>query len=170
MEKTTKDLTERLQIALEAGNLAWWEMELPSGSVSFDENKTKMLGYKKEDFKHYQDFVNLVHPEDQGPTMQAMRDHLSGVAKFYETDYRIKTNDGTYKWFRDKGRITQKEGDIIKVAGIVEDISIQKEALEKISQKNTELEKLNTYMMDRELKMIELKKEIEDLKGRLIKN
>ena len=47
---------ERLTIALEAGNMAWWEMELPSGEIVFNHNKTRMLGLKGEDFKHFQDF------------------------------------------------------------------------------------------------------------------
>ncbi len=40
------------------------------------------------------------------------------------------------------------------------------ESAQKFESKNTELEKLNQFMVDRELKMIELKKEIKSLKDR----
>jgi nitrate/nitrite-specific signal transduction histidine kinase len=35
---------------------------------------------------------------------------------------------------------------------------------DEVLKKNTELQRLNTFMIDRELKMVELKKEIEELR------
>ena len=34
---------ERLTIALEAGNMAWWEMELTLGKIVFSHNKTNCV-------------------------------------------------------------------------------------------------------------------------------
>ncbi len=46
---------ERLEEAMTAGNLAWWEMELPSGEVRFNDRKAEMLGYEPERFETYED-------------------------------------------------------------------------------------------------------------------
>ena len=81
---------KRLEATMRAGNLAWWEMELPSGTVRFSDEKAAMLGYPPEGFTTYHDFTALLHPDDREPTMQAMRDHLSGNAEQYAVDYRIK--------------------------------------------------------------------------------
>lgn len=126
-QKTAKD---RLDRAMAAGNLAWWEMELPSGDVDFNERKAKMLGYSPKIFKHYTDFTDLLHPEDHDRAMIAMRDHLEGNAPNYEVEYRIKMKSGDYKWFRDVGRITEKDKDIDykKITGIVIDIDKRKKA------------------------------------------
>lgn len=110
---------EEFDTAVLSGTTTWWQMSLPSGTVSFGDAKADMLGYPAEKFRHYQDFVDLVHPDDREKTMQAMRDHLEGRAKLYETVYRIKHKDGSYIRFFDCGEVTKKEGDTVSVTGFV---------------------------------------------------
>ncbi len=113
---------DQLETALDAAGMAWWWMELPSGAIFFSPNKTKMLGREAEDFFHYKSFTDLVHPDDYEPMMKAMTDHIEGKAELYETTYRIKASDGTYKQFYDKGKIVMRKGKEISIAGIVMDI------------------------------------------------
>jgi len=127
-------LTERIQAGLRAGNFAWWEMGLPSGHVVFDDRKAEMLGYAPSQFKTYTDFTRLLHPDDRDKALQAMRDHLEGRAERYEVEYRIRTSDGTYKWFRDIGAVAE-QGEASshkRVIGIVEDITKRKHAEEAL--------------------------------------
>jgi PAS domain S-box-containing protein len=123
-------LSSRIKLSMDAANISWWEMEMPSGAVVFDKKKTDILGYNAQDFKHYMDFVNLLHPEDSEKAMDAMRDHFSGKAKNYEVEYRIMTRPGIYKWFHDIGSITDRDdqGNPVKIAGIVIDITGRKQA------------------------------------------
>ena len=65
-----------------------------------------MLGRTDIDnFVHYNDFMNLVHPDDKEHAMQAMADHLEGRKEYYETAYRIQYSDGTYKVFMIAGEL-----------------------------------------------------------------
>lgn len=117
--------------AMEGGGIAWWVMEHPSGAVYFSSNKIKMLGYTEkdvDDFIHYTSFTDLVHPDDIDQAMKAMIDHIEGKADTYQTTYRIRTKDGDYKTFFDRGKIVAKNSDgEIALAGIVMDVSIVKE-------------------------------------------
>ncbi len=131
LEEELKIYKERLENAMEAGDLAWWEMELPSGEVRFNDRKAKMLGYSPERFEHYKDFTDLLHPEDHDRAMQAMRDHLEGEKERYEVEYRIEKKDGDHKWFRDVGAITEEKGGQKKVTGVVIDIDERKAAEER---------------------------------------
>lgn len=146
MVDTSKKLTFRIEAGLRAGNLAWWEMELPSGKVTFDQRKVDLIGFPPEMFQTYEDFTKLLHPEDYPLAMEAMRNHLEGKADTYEVEYRIKTNSGTYKWFRDVGAISEKnvEAGITRVIGIVEDISKRKEAEIELAKYSDHLEELVT--------------------------
>ena len=124
----------RLNTAMEIGNMAWWEMDLPGGEVRFDDRKAAMLGYPSDRFHHYSDFTALLHPNDFEPTMQAMRDHLCGNLERYCADYRIRTADGKFRWLRDVGGITKwhTDGTPATVTGIVIDITAGKHAEEAL--------------------------------------
>lgn len=131
LEEELKIYKDRLERAMDGGNLAWWEMELPSGEIRFNDRKAKMLGYSPERFEHYSDFTELLHPEDHDKAMNAMRDHLEGRKERYEVEYRIEKKDGDYKWFRDIGAITEQDGEYKKVTGVVIDIDDRKEVEER---------------------------------------
>lgn len=144
VKKSVLDLTEqRLNRALEAGNMAWWEMELPSGKITFSHNKTRLLGLKGDDFGHFSDFMNIVHPEDCDNAMNAMYEHLHGKAEIYECEYRMKNVEGNYLWFHDAGRIVQRENEKILVAGIVTEITAKKEAGRLVVEAKKQAESAN---------------------------
>jgi len=88
-EEVGRALTSRLELAMQSANMAWWEMNISTGAVSFEKRKAEMLGYPPENFKHYTDFTDLLHPDDYDKAMNAMRKHFSGELDKYEVEYRI---------------------------------------------------------------------------------
>ena len=143
-ERAERRLAERVAAGLRAGDLAWWEMALPSGEVAFDDRKAAMLGYPAERFETYRDFVALIHPEDRPRAMRAMRDHLDGEAENYEVEYRIETQSGDLKWFRDVGGIASQvdESGTTRVVGIVEDITERKTAQRALARSERKLKEI----------------------------
>lgn len=118
---------EKLELAMEASNVAWWWMEFPSGAVFFSPNKAHMLGREPSEFIHYKNFTDLVHPDDYEQMMQDMRDHLEGRAEHYETTYRIMLPDGSYHKFLDKGKVVANNGNgEMALAGTVIDLTTLK--------------------------------------------
>lgn len=139
-----KQVRTRLDLCLSAGNLAWWEMNLETGKVIFNENKVKMLGYTLKEFSDvdYTAFTNLVHPDDHKKVMDAMQEYLDGKRTLYEVQYRIQSKDGTYKWFHDRGSIVERDqkGKPVLVKGVVFDITEEKESKEILHELNENLE------------------------------
>ncbi|ELZ65779.1 PAS/PAC sensor protein [Haloferax prahovense DSM 18310] len=135
----------RLDGAMFAGDLAWWEMDVETGAVTFHENKADMLGYSPAEFDHYEDFTELVHPDDYEGAMEAMRDHLEGRAERYDTEYRIRTASGEYRWFHDVGGITERrdDGSPTKVTGVVINITRRKTVEQNLRERNEQLSLLN---------------------------
>ncbi len=133
-------LFQRMNAALTIGNLSWWEMRLPSGKVIFDDRKAEMLGFSPDQFSHYSDFTDLLHPDDYEKAMQAVRDHLDGSADIYDVEYRIQTADGSYRWFHDIGGITERNtetGETLLI-GIAQDIT-ERKIIEEELRKSEEL-------------------------------
>ena len=82
---------QHVEDALTAADMAWWELEFPSGALRFSQNKTDMLGYDKESFVHFKHFTELIHPEDYDASMKAMKDHYEGRAEKYDVVYTSPT-------------------------------------------------------------------------------
>lgn len=141
-ENISEETSLRLENALQGGNMAWWEMDVLTGGVTFAKRKVEMLGYSPENFKHYRDFTNLVHPEDYEKIMSAMRGHFQGVYEHYETEYRIKAKSGEYIWFYDFGSVVKKDanGAPLICTGFVYDITDKKKAEEKLQRSENMLQ------------------------------
>lgn len=142
-------LNEKIQAAkLEfawSGNLGHWYLNLKTNNVVFNPLKVHALGYSMEELPEripYTFFTEKLHPEDYKKTMASMRRHIEGKTDVYECEYRIQAKDGSYKWFYDRGKITQKSngGKPVFVAGIVFDITEQKVHEQTLTQKNELLE------------------------------
>jgi PAS domain S-box-containing protein len=93
----------------------------------------------------------------------------SGESKInYEEPQTTPT--GKTIWLNtNKVPLLDNSGTIIGVLGTYLDITDQKQAFEELKRKNKDLEIINSTMVDRELKMIELKKQVQDLESRLDK-
>ncbi len=123
MQEGIRTSLEHVEDALVAADMAWWELEFPSGALRFSKHKTDMLGYDKEEFVHFTHFTDLIHPEDYDASMKAMTDHYEGRAEYYEVTYRIKAKDASYITFHDKGKVVERNDQGFIVAGIVQKIA-----------------------------------------------
>ncbi|MBK8986480.1 MAG: PAS domain S-box protein [Chloroflexi bacterium] len=128
-----KRLQKRLEFAISAARLAWWEMDGDTGQVQFDKRRVLMAGYQPQAFQNvtYHAFTDLIHPDDYAATMQAMQDVLSGQQPFYAAIYRMRTADGGWMWLRDWGELLTNESERRIVRGYVIDISESKEAQQR---------------------------------------
>jgi diguanylate cyclase (GGDEF)-like protein/PAS domain S-box-containing protein len=123
------------------GNLGHWYWNFKTNNVTFNPLKITTLGYTEEEIPEkvdYQFFTEKLHPEDYQKTMDAMLDHLYGKSSVYEIEYRIKTKEGSYKWYYDRGKITKYDdsGKPLLIAGIVFDITEKKEMQLDLEVKN----------------------------------
>lgn len=129
-----------------SGNLGHWYLNFKTNTVVFNPLKVQAMGYTMEELPQsvkYQFFTERLHPEDYAPTMDAMLRHMYKQADIYEIEYRIQAKDGSYRWFHDRGKITQwnEDGSPLFAAGIVFDITEKKEQEEKLLVVNQILEK-----------------------------
>ena len=148
----------RLELAMQVANMAWWEMDIETGKVLFGKRKTDMLGYNSEDFNYFKDFMDLIHPDDQGLALTAMRNHLYGHEDKYEAEYRILASSGKYNWLYDLGNVSKRDalGKPMTISGLVLDITERKTAEKELYDQKQFFEQmfmqssLSTQILDRE--------------------
>ena len=164
VNKALLENNSRLNLAMKVANMAWWEMDITTGNVTFEKRKAEMLGYPAGGFNHYKDFMALVHPDDSDRAMKAMQDHFDGLTEKYEIEYQIRTKSGDYRWFYDIGSIVKRDvqGRPLIITGLVIDITSRKQVEEtlKVSEKRR-LAILNTamdgfWLLDMEGKLLEV--------------
>ncbi|HPB63509.1 MAG TPA: sensor domain-containing diguanylate cyclase [Mesotoga sp.] len=129
-----------------AGNLGHWYWNIKSNSVVFNPLKVTVLGYSMEELPrevNYQYFTERLHPDDYQGTMDAMLLHMHGKKTVYEAEYRIQAKDGSWKWFYDRGKITQRDekGAPLFATGIVFDITRNKERELNLERRSKDLER-----------------------------
>ncbi len=132
-----------------AGNLGKWYMDVPTGNFFFNKAKIEALGYSMNEIPddvHYSFFTNKIHPEDYSLTMNSMLHAFKDPENTYEIEYRIQHKDGSYRWFYDRGRITQwsEDNKPLFVVGIVFDINDKKQYEEELEYENIHLAQENT--------------------------
>ncbi len=77
----------------------------------------------------------------------------------------VTRHDGVIRYFNTiKSAVRNDSGEVVMTIGISRDITERKKAEEDMKIALAELEKINSHMVDRELKMVELKKELSELK------
>lgn len=129
-ESALLENNNRLALAMKVANMAWWEMDINTGKIWFEKRKAEILGFQPENFNHYDDFMNLVHPDDYQKVMEKMHKHLVGTKEKYEVEYRIRDVNNNYKYFYDIGSITKvdTDGKPQIISGLIFDITERKHA------------------------------------------
>lgn len=90
------------------------------------------------------DFIKCVHPEDRERVVVAMR--AQGEGRFFNEDYRIVRPDGSVRWIRARTFPVHNEaGEVYRIAGLAEDITERREAMEALRESEERLRRSQEY-------------------------
>jgi PAS domain S-box-containing protein len=120
----------------------------PNNTFVWSQEFRHMLGYTDEnDFPNIlSSWSDLLHPEDKERTLTAFANHmLDRTGKTpYDVEYRLKRKTGEYAYYRASGEsIRDREGNAIRVAGALMDITETKNMLMEKDKQKAEAEAAN---------------------------
>ncbi len=127
-----------------------------------------LLGYSEAELigRSFDDIIGPKNKEEGGIELEKRLKEAAGSAVSFETTYRA--NDGREIPVSFSASVmTDEEGRLQGIVCDALDITERKKRKEKIRKYLTELEQFNRLAVDRELKMIELKREVNELYERL---
>ncbi|MCH8836961.1 MAG: PAS domain S-box protein [Candidatus Marinimicrobia bacterium] len=136
-EEALKESEEQLQLALMGADLGLWDWNIQTGEVRFNERWTEMLGYTLDELEpHYDTWAKLVHPDDMPRVLQLLNAHLEGKTPYYETELRLQTKSGDWKWILEKGKVftLDKAGKPVRAVGTHLDITERHQAEEALQE------------------------------------
>ncbi|MBV8555303.1 MAG: PAS domain S-box protein [Planctomycetaceae bacterium] len=100
-------------------------------------------------------FLEAVHPEDRDRLLVALRRQAKGQTTAEE--YRIVRPDGSVRWIWDRGfPIEDETGEVVRVAGIAEDITDRRRAEEEVRHQ-TQILKTITDNADSALVLLDVR-------------
>jgi PAS domain S-box-containing protein len=144
-QEDLKASQDKLNIALENGNIGVWEWDLKTDEVIWDERMEKMFGLKPGSFeKTYKAFENLIHDEDITHVKKAIKDSLEKELP-YETLFRVKSTNNKIKYISAKAVVNKdKYGYPVSLTGVCFDVTSLREGTEELVIKlNEELLRSN---------------------------
>lgn len=125
-----KESEEQLDIAMRAASLGLWDYRPKTGELFINDAWAEMLDYQKSEISPMvEEWTTRVHPDDMEATWALFGAHASGKEAIYQSEHRLRTKHGYYKWILDIGRATERdeEGNPTRVVGIHMDIDESKQ-------------------------------------------
>ncbi len=134
---------ERYAYALKATSDVIWDVDLKANTIFFSDAFETCFGHKvsaNEDANHNV-WVQNVHPDDLAEVLEESNNAIANNKEVWEHEYRLRKADGTYAYVIDKGFVVRDvNGNAVRLAGAIRDITQQKEAAITLQKSNERFE------------------------------
>ena len=139
-EQALKENEERLRLALDAGEMGTWEVDVHSGEARIDAQEATLLGLPPATQRlGVRDFLALVHPDDQKAVRRQMA--MARKGRHFRAEFRLRRPDGRVCWLVGQGNTCPDGiGRPQRVVGVTYDVTPRKQVEDARHQLNTLLE------------------------------
>lgn len=142
-ERQLLESQQRLDLALEGGNLGTWDSDFLKGTTIVDERWAKLLGLDYAILKDpFAAWIRSIHQEDLEEVRRKGRQYRDGLIAEYEVSYRVILADGRERWQVSRGKAVGRDGNgrVTRMVGTVMDITEQKLAQEMLAESQQRLD------------------------------
>jgi PAS domain S-box-containing protein len=150
-EGALKKSKEQLSLALEGSAIGLWDWHRESDRLFCNERLGEILGYGAGELADLggATWRGMYHPEDLEAVEQAFARHFAGETPNVRVEARLKHRLGHYVWAVTRGKVGQRDdqGNPVRIAGTLLDISVRKEAEQRLTENNLTLEATNRQLV-----------------------
>ena len=122
---------DRRSIALSAGDMGSWEVDLATGQIEWDDGPYRIFGVDPASFVPTVERVEaMMHPDDREKS--ALASILASSPARFQTEFRIVRPSGELRWCYGAGIIlSDPAGKALRMTGVTVDITERKRAEER---------------------------------------
>ncbi len=124
-----KDSQFRWKFAIEGAGDGLWDQNLQTNEMLYASCWNKLLGYTEFDnLQSEHNWIPLIHPDDQSTYNNTMEAYLKGASSSFQTEYRLRCKDDSYKWILARGIVVSysDDGTPLRIIGTHTDITERK--------------------------------------------
>lgn len=157
---------EHLRLALHAGRLGSWSLELKASSLIVSETCKMHFGISPHSEFTYDDLLNAIHADDRQRHLDVIQAALVSKDDF-SIEYQVIWPDDSTHWVQIRGQtIHDHLGEPVRMAGVSLDISDRREAENRLLESQSALQQFNETL---ELRIAERTSELAQANDRLMK-
>ena len=149
VQQAIKESEERYRTITESLDDSLWTAERDGNNIRytfFTSSIEKITGYSQSEFlQDTRYFFKITYPDDFKMVKEKLRKFINNYYKnSEELVFRIIHKQGHLVWIKNKITVTRNsKGSILKMFGLISDVSIQKKAEEEVQKSSDNLKKLN---------------------------
>jgi PAS domain S-box-containing protein len=139
-QEALRDSEQRLSVALKAGQLGSWQLDLATNELTASDTYKEIFGLPPDAAFTYEMLLSLVHPEDRERRRAAVAQAIAtGVD--YDIEYRSLWPDGSVHWVMARGRvINDRDGKPLRLVGVALDTTERHRSEDELRRLNDTLE------------------------------
>ncbi|TFW10341.1 EAL domain-containing protein [Oxalobacteraceae bacterium OM1] len=137
-------LTERINLALESAGEAVWDWDIASDVYTVSGGLKNLFGWANvPNGDGLVDWRRHAHPDDWARMRKCLDDYLRGLVPTYQCEYRLRADDGSWRWVLVRGVIVARDADSkpLAMTGTISDITVRKES-EELAWRHANLDPL----------------------------
>ncbi|MEX2523863.1 MAG: PAS domain S-box protein [Gammaproteobacteria bacterium] len=140
-EDTRRETEERLQLAVESGNVGLFDWNLVTDEVYYSPTWKKQIGYEDHEIGNdFTEWEKRVHPDDVERVKQSYRDYINGLKEEHIIEYRFRHKDGSWRWILGQAtREDDEDGNPVRMLGSHVDITNLKQTEEALRESENRL-------------------------------
>jgi PAS domain S-box-containing protein len=141
MEEALRESEEKLQMALSGAEMGMWNLDLATMTGTIDDRSARILGYRREDIPaERSSWDEMTHPDDVPRVHESLNAHIEGHVPVFQSEHRMRTATGAWKWVYGRGKIIkrQEDGSPVLISGTLHDID-ERKIMEKAFQESEDL-------------------------------
>ncbi|MGD1879316.1 MAG: PAS-domain containing protein [Kiloniellaceae bacterium] len=134
IEAALRQSEQRYALALSGANEGIWEWGDKFDGVYVSRRLREIVGIEGgEPMINADEWIGRIHPEDVEAMRERMREHLRGHTEYYDHEYRMRGDDGRYRWVHSRGvGMRDQSGHVYRMAGSLSDITQRKLAEQEL--------------------------------------
>ncbi|MGC1788665.1 MAG: PAS domain S-box protein [Terriglobales bacterium] len=139
-EEALRESEQRLRLALQAGSMYAFDWDVETDAIVRSGKGTDIFNWTEDPMRDTgREFYARVHPDDR-EVYTAAGTGLTPENPGYQISFRVLRPNGSEIWLEDTGRaLFDASGRMLRVTGMVADITERKRAEEVLRQKEAEL-------------------------------